>query len=177
MKITTKTGDKGFSGLYNGKRLKKSDKLFSLLGDIDELSSFLGWTKSEIVFLKKGDFEFFEGLLLKIQDDLYKIMSFVGFEFKYPKTISSLNEDDTKFLENTLSDFMDKIREIKEFVRPGKGKISSMFHFARAICRRAERSFVSICKKDKGLIELIYLNRLSDLLFVFAIFFEEKQSI
>lgn len=176
MKITTKTGDTGTSGLFNGKRLKKDDILFDLLGDIDELSAFLGWTKSEVVPGLSGSSEVgkkIEDFLDKTLDDLYKIMSFCGFEFKYPENILRISEEDILYLENVAEEFKNLVPEISGFVRPGKGRASSMFHVLRTICRRAERSFVRATNSFESGIELKYLNRLSDVFFVFALYFQK----
>lgn len=173
MKITTKTGDKGESSLYNGKRLKKSDYCMELLGEIDELSSFLGWTKSETLSEQKEKSEEIVKSIDKIQDDLYRIMGFVGFEWKYSKESLTLLETDLEFLEALSNKYMQNIPEIKEFLRPGDGRISSMFHVCRTVCRRAERSYVRARAEECSSLELRYLNRLSDLLFVFAVYFRK----
>lgn len=175
MKITTKTGDNGESGLYNGKRLKKDDNLFNLLGDIDELSSFLGWTKSELIILEKNDdLKKIINIISKILDDLYLIMSFVGFEFKYPENISKIESINLSEIENFCDNLKEKCDKISGFVRPGMGKISSLFHIVRTIARRTERSFVHAYSIHEPSLELKYLNRLSDLFFVLALYFQEK---
>ncbi len=146
MKISTKTGDKGDSGLFDGKRLRKSAPIFAALGDLDELNSFLGWARN-------GE----NPLIEKIQRDIYRIMSIVGFEMKVPKNIDALSEKDVQFLEEEI----EKIEgDLREFVLPG-----SKFDIARCVCRRAERSFVGAGLEGDC---LKYLNRLSDLLFLLA---------
>ncbi|MDX9970520.1 MAG: cob(I)yrinic acid a,c-diamide adenosyltransferase [Candidatus Gracilibacteria bacterium] len=179
MKITTKMGDGGVSGLFNGKRLKKDDNLFDLLGDIDELSAFLGWTKSELIPLcikEDCNIEKVKKFLSKTLDDLYLIMSFCGFEFRYPENVSGISEKDLSEMEILCEYFKKNIDPISGFVRPGKGKVSSSFHVLRTICRRAERSFVRAYSLKEPSLELKYLNRLSDVFFVFALYFQEEPS-
>lgn len=176
MKITTKTGDKGQTSLFGGRRVSKSDNSIDLLGEIDELQSFIGWAKSYALEEKAGG-NLVE-VLMKIEDDLYRIMSIVGFEFKVPKSIKKITEEDVNFLEKEIEDGQSAVGDLSEFVRPGQGEMSSRLHVARCVCRRVERSFVrfgdELCDKgrmpDEKLFAAIlkYLNRLSDLLFIYA---------
>lgn len=163
MKITTKTGDKGQTSLFGGRRVSKADDYIDLLGELDELQAFIGFAKCEI---KEG------GLrknLIKIEDDLYRLMSIVGFEFKVPKNIKVIDEEDVTFLEKEIEAHQSDVGELSEFVRPGGSEISARLHLARCVCRRVERSFVKFLKDETLYADILkYLNRLSDLLFIYA---------
>jgi len=162
MKIYTKTGDSGETALYGGRRVVKSDLLVETYGTVDELSSFLGLVISHIT-----DSE--QSFLIEIQRDLWKIMASL-----------SGSKDDLSFLEKQLTLFENKIDELtaklpplRRFILPGGNETSSLFHVARAVCRRAERRCVALLRANSNkllAISLIikYLNRLSDLLFTYA---------
>jgi len=166
-KIYTKTGDDGETHLYGGVGVKKNSKIIRLLGEIDELNSFLGfaWNACRDDFVKD--------VLKNVQIKLYKI----GAELAGSKEFAVNNEDIIE-----LENFIDEIfgdKEFEAFTRPGeRGEFSSRIHLCRAICRKAERSAVKFAedcdhesenrnhKKFKHILQ--YLNRLSDLLFSIA---------
>lgn len=166
-KIYTKTGDNGETHLYGGVRVKKNSKIIKLLGEIDELNSFLGfaWNACEDDFVKD--------VLKNVQIKLYKI----GAELAGSKEFAVNNKDVIE-----LESFIDKFfgdKEFDTFARPGeRGEFSSRMHLCRTICRKAERSAVKFaedcdhesenCDQKKFKYILRYLNRLSDLLFSIA---------
>jgi len=160
MKITTKKGDKGETGLFDGKRVSKGTKVIEALGDLDELQSFLGFCKNV-----KGFDEELAGLVEHLQDDIYRIMSIIGYEGKCPPSCKAISRFDVEFLEGAMDKY--DVGDLKKFVRPGVDEFSARFNVARSICRRAERAVVKLGDEEKGLPEEIvkYLNRLSDLLF------------
>lgn len=164
MKITTKTGDGGETGLFGGGRVKKNSAFMWALGDLDELNSVLGWAKREVP----------EGveLLERVQDDVYKIMSFIGSKFKWHPHIEPISELDIEFLESEVAKYEETVGGLSKFIRPGVNEAAARLHIARSVCRRAERSYVNVLEDteeslDKDMV-LKYLNRLSDLLFVMA---------
>ncbi len=169
MKITTKTGDTGKSSLFSGKRLKKDDRIFDLLGNLDELNSILGWTKAKAIsFNADAVVDVLDGL----QDNIYRMMSIVGFEFKCPQNIADFVLEDVELLEKHQKHYEQFAGEITEFVKPGENELSSRFHICRSVCRRAERSMVFyLDEKDVNPHLLMYLNRLSDLLYILAVSF------
>lgn len=133
MPIYTKTGDKGMTGLFSGKRVSKKSPIIETLGSIDELNAWLGVI----------------GGLEEIQKDLMVINSFIaGFKVKIPGS---------EWLEKEIDRMEKKLPKLRNFILP-KGQI----HLARAVCRRAERDMI------KAGFKIIYLNRLSDYLFVLA---------
>ncbi len=179
MSIATKSGDKGNSSLYDGKRLSKSSAVFDVLGQLDELHSRLG-------FSKFGDSlppELIQNIE-KAQDDIYRLMSVVGFEMKCPEHIESISKDDVEFLNKKVEDLESQIKErLSKFIRPGTTETAAKFHLVRTACRTAERKLIEYLtaehfedmQKEKPDIKysMQYLNRLSDLAFLWAYKFEE----
>ncbi|MDP2643252.1 MAG: cob(I)yrinic acid a,c-diamide adenosyltransferase [Candidatus Peregrinibacteria bacterium] len=167
MNISTKTGDKGETSLFGGQRVKKSDIFMRVLGELDELNSFLGLAKCSVSF----------DVLEKIQDDIYRIMAIVGNKFEPVLEATPVGDSDVFYLEENIENFEKICGKIDKFVMPGKDETSARLHVARSVCRRAERAFVEMldsvslegeCVKNSENI-LKYLNRLSDLLFLMAI--------
>lgn len=167
MKITTKTGDKGETSLFGGKRVSKASSFIELVGELDELQALVGWCRVSM----KGE----DALAMdKVQDDLYRMMSVVGFEFKCPSNIKMIEESDVAFLEKEMGKYEEEMDEVKKFVRPGGSELGARLHIARTVCRRVERGIVEMSEgvseegKDVAGAILKYLNRLSDFLFVLA---------
>jgi len=147
MAIYTKTGDKGKTSTFGGKRIPKSSKLIAAIGAIDELNAFLG-----IV-----------GGLTKIQANLFTINSILsGAKVELPK-------DATRELEKQIDKWEGTLPVQKNFIFYGGSRKSSLLFYARALCRRAERELVGIPNilKRKSYV-LQYINRLSDHLFMLA---------
>ncbi len=165
MPIYTRTGDKGTTALFGGKRVSKSDLQVEAYGSIDELSSFLGLTISKVSNLKSKVY------LIEIQKDLYQIMGYL-----------SGAKLDLKYLDRRVLDFEKKIDEIEKklpkltrFILPGGNELSAWFHIARVSCRKSERNvirlFESLSKPytlNPNPFIVKYLNRLSDLFFTLA---------
>jgi cob(I)alamin adenosyltransferase len=158
MKITTKKGDKGETGLFDGKRVSKGANVIDVLGELDELQSFLGLCRN----IKNADVELIEHL----QDYVYRIMSIIGYQGKCPPSCKEIGREDVEFLEVSMDKY--DVGDLKEFVRPGSDESNARFNVARSVCRRAERSVVKFHEAGGAIPEmiLVYLNRLSDLLFV-----------
>ncbi|MGI6393082.1 MAG: cob(I)yrinic acid a,c-diamide adenosyltransferase [Candidatus Izemoplasmatales bacterium] len=163
--ISTKTGDKGYSSDYSGKRHKKNDKLFEVLGTIDELSSWIGICYQAT---KKAE-------LRKIQTNLQTINSMIATSPEHPNylKLTLLNATDVAWLEANEQTLLDKVDFKKAFILPGSdsSKEGAWFDLARAVARRAERRFFAYLNLTKR-TDLdqcgSYLNRLSDLLFLMA---------
>ncbi len=175
-KITTKKGDSGNS--YFGKtKISKKSKIFYILGEFDELNSSIGVVLS---FSDKTSNNF-NKTLKNIQNKLFNI----GAEVLTCNNLSKFNKKITKkeiiYLEEKLSYFNKKLPQIDSFVLPGGSKVSSTLHIARAITRRIERNLVKIVSNtnnfrvNKNII--IYFNRLSDLFFVMARFYNFKKKV
>jgi cob(I)alamin adenosyltransferase len=155
-KITTRTGDAGETGLGDGARVSKDSTRVQALGDVDELNSALGLVLAEELP------ETVREALLEAQHDLFDL----GGELSIPGH-RMLREEQVTRLERTLESWNADLPALKEFILPGGTRAAAAAHLARAICRRAERSVVTLGRGASVSGEsLKYLNRLSDLLFV-----------
>jgi cob(I)alamin adenosyltransferase len=155
-KITTRTGDGGETGLGDGSRTGKDSPRVAVLGEVDELNSALGVLLAES--LSDEIREVIEG----IQHDLFDL----GGDLSIPGR-SSMSDAQVKRLEALLDAFNSTQPPLKEFILPGGTRAAGLAHLARAVCRRAERSLVALARSEKvGDVARMYLNRLSDLLFV-----------
>jgi cob(I)alamin adenosyltransferase len=173
MRIYTKTGDKGETGLFGGERVSKSSLRINAYGTIDELNAYIGLSVTEVNDKNvKRD-------LQKIQDQLFT----VGTDLATPDNdkTEKLNVDRTpagyfEEIESLIDQYDSKLEELKNFIIPGGSKSAALLHICRTICRRAEREVVALNEMVK--IEnniIIFLNRLSDLFFVLSRF-ENKVS-
>jgi len=155
-KIYTRTGDGGETGLGDGSRVRKDSQRVVALGEVDELNSTMGVLLAESLPDKIR--EALEG----IQHDLFDL----GGDLSIPGR-SSMSDAQVKRLEALLDGLNSALPPLKEFILPGGTRAAGLAHLARAVCRRAERSLVALARSEKvGDVALIYLNRLSDLLFV-----------
>jgi cob(I)alamin adenosyltransferase len=155
-KITTRTGDAGETGLGDGARVSKDSARVQALGDVDELNSALGLVLAEELPATVRE------ALLEAQHDLFDL----GGELSIPGH-RMLREEQVTRLERTLESWNADLPALKEFILPGGSRAAAAAHLARAVCRRAERSVVSVGRKEAVSDEARrYLNRLSDLLFV-----------
>ena len=172
MSVYTRFGDKGKTSLYGGKTVSKGDIRVEAYGNLDELNSFLG-----IVLIHLKDKEI-KDKLIKIQNDLFEIGSCVSsLSTSTHKELGIYLKKRVLEFEKEIDIVTKKLPELENFILPG-GKTGAYLHFARVIARRAERRIVALAEKERVLEEiLIYLNRLSDLLFTYArdINYKEKQ--
>lgn len=164
MKIYTKTGDKGTTALFGGKRVSKADLRIEAYGTVDELNSFLGLVRDQEVNLGRKD------IIIEIQSCLFIVGSNLATEPGNTKVkVPALTENDVEFLERQIDAMEAGLPPLKFFVLPGGHQSVSFCHVARTVCRRAER--LSIALNDQEPIADIiikYLNRLSDYLFVLS---------
>lgn len=155
-KIYTRTGDDGTTGMADGARVAKDDLLVQAIGEIDELNSQLA------VLACHTPGSFAEAIRV-IQNELFN----VGAELTLGEAI--LGQHHIEWLESSVDKLNQSLPPLKEFILPGGGLAASHCHVARAICRRAERSLVSLGKQTALNSYLqAYINRLSDYLFVLA---------
>jgi cob(I)alamin adenosyltransferase len=164
MKIYTKKGDSGKTSLIGGTRVSKSDLRIDAYGTVDELNSYIGWTRDLSVS------EAVRKLLLEIQDRLFTIGSRLAEDReKSNMKLPLLNEDDIKILEDAMDNMNNTLPEMKSFILPGGHPAVSCCHVARCVCRRAERLIVSVSENSEvDPLILKYMNRLSDYLFVLS---------
>ena len=168
MKIYTKTGDSGETGLFGGERVSKNTIRIEAYGTIDELNAFIGLTIIEVSDKSVKD------LLQKIQNWLFSI----GADLATPdneKTkklnVFRTSEEYYRYIEKEIDKYESKLDELKNFILPGGTKGAALLHVCRTITRRAERMVVALNSTVKiGNNIIIFLNRLSDLFFVLARF-------
>ena len=164
MKIYTKTGDAGETSLFGNKRVPKDSLRIEACGTVDELNSVIGLCRS----LKIG--AEIDRILAAIQNDLFAIGADIATpQDPPPSTVRRIGPTHTRRLERQIDGLDRKLPPLRNFILPGGSGPSSAAHFARTVCRRAERRCVSLARTETINPEiLVYLNRLSDLLFVIA---------
>ncbi|MEW6603779.1 MAG: cob(I)yrinic acid a,c-diamide adenosyltransferase [Thermoproteota archaeon] len=168
MKIYTKTGDKGETGLIGGKRVSKADQRIVAYGAVDELNSSIGIA---ISFLRqKKQFSDLVDVLVQVQNDLFVVGSDLA-DPTYPKLGKTprTSESMASALEPVIDRFESELAPITFFILPGGSVEASLLHQARGVARRSETGVVSLSKSEPvNPAIIVYLNRLSDLLFVSA---------
>ncbi|NJE48642.1 cob(I)yrinic acid a,c-diamide adenosyltransferase [Thermococcus sp. 9N3] len=164
MPITTKTGDKGLTGLFTGERVAKNSPIMEANGTIDELDSFIGEAKHYVP-------DEMAGILERVQVQLYDLMAELASKGKYAK----VGDNEIRWLEELTKKYEDEL-QLRAFVLPGSTIASAKLDVCRAIARRAERRVAKLYL-EVGIGEkvLVYLNRLSDLLFVMARLIEKRE--
>jgi cob(I)alamin adenosyltransferase len=166
MKLYTKTGDDGSTGLFGGKRVAKNSRRIQTIGDIDETNSAIGIARAISTLPDISD------PLLQVQNRLFE----AGADIATPIDARSgnvirLEESRITEIEAMIDKACLGLPEMKSFILPGGTQLASQLHLARSICRRAERATLSLAQNEDGNLNpfiLIYLNRLSDLLFALA---------
>ncbi|HVC09416.1 MAG TPA: cob(I)yrinic acid a,c-diamide adenosyltransferase [Elusimicrobiota bacterium] len=171
MKIYTRTGDKGETGLWGGARVPKNDRRVTAYGDVDELNCVLGAALAEIE--PQENLRDLRGELRKIQQELFVIGAMLASPPDIKKSASSrtppLDPDAVKRMEAAIDSMTAGLEPLSNFILPGGGKAGAGLHWSRAVCRRAERSAVALAAAEAVSAEIVvYLNRLSDYLFTAA---------
>jgi cob(I)alamin adenosyltransferase len=165
VKIYTKTGDRGDTRLFDGTKVRKHDDRVDAYGAIDELNAFIGAAGS---FIKDG---VLQDMLAGIQKDLFSIgaqLADPGFK-NQTRAKFNLAVERIAALEAAIDTFETELPPLRQFILSGGGQAGAMLHVARTVCRRAERQVVSLSEKiDLNSNVIVYLNRLSDFLFVMA---------
>lgn len=157
-RIYTRSGDSGQTGLADGSRIHKQDPRIEALGELDELNAAIGLVLAFDPPDEPGK------LLQGIQQQLFDL----GGELALPDS-TRLDDDDVAALEAAIDRFNAGLPPLREFILPGGPPAAAQAHFARTVCRRAERSLWRLAAREKvNSSSLAYLNRLSDLLFVVA---------
>jgi cob(I)alamin adenosyltransferase len=165
MRIYTKTGDDGSTGLFGGERVQKDSARVEAYGTVDELNSVLGVARAELGAGKLDE------LLLRIQDDLLCLGAELACVPGKESNLSSrsIGASEIEQLEQAIDEHEEKLAPLRNFILPGGSRASAALHLGRTVCRRAERRVLSASREAplRGAL-LIYLNRLADLLFVLA---------
>jgi cob(I)alamin adenosyltransferase len=165
VKIYTRTGDGGDTGLFDGTRVTKSDPRVAAYGDVDELNAWLGLVRTEVT-----DSEL-TAMLEQIQRDLFAL----GARLADPSrkiaarvAKAAVTTEDISRLEGWIDQLESELPPLRRFILAGGSRGGALLHVARTICRRAERAMVSLGQDAFEPELLVYVNRLSDLLFVMA---------
>jgi cob(I)alamin adenosyltransferase len=149
-RIYTRGGDKGETSLGDGSRVSKLDPRVAAIGDVDELNSLVGWA----------------GGLERIQNELFDLGADLSVPYAGHEDRLRITNDAIGRLEHDIEEANAALPELKSFVLPGGSERAARLFLARAVCRRAERSLLAV--PDTNPLAAVYLNRLSDLLFVLA---------
>ncbi len=171
MKIYTKTGDKGTTALFGGTRVPKHHLRIESYGTVDELNSYIGLIRDQNTdnSLKKT--------LTKIQSDLFTLGAMLATppeketlkNGKERLNINKIADNSIQFLEDEIDSMNESLPQMTHFILPGGHQTVSFCHIARCVCRRAERLSVALNEEEHiNTTILMYLNRLSDYLFVLA---------
>ena len=164
MKIYTKKGDQGTTGLIGGTRVLKSSMRIESYGTVDELNSYIGLVRDQTITVE------LKIQLIEIQDRLFTIGSSLASDpEKSTMKIPDLNDEDVAALERWMDEMNDTLPEMRSFILPGGHTTVSFCHIARCVCRRAERIIVDLSQHEfVAALVLTYLNRLSDYLFMLS---------
>jgi cob(I)alamin adenosyltransferase len=169
-RVYTRGGDSGETSLASGQRIAKDSIRIESYGTVDELNAILGLvrTANRDGSARKADRDRLDALLERIQNELFNLGSDLATlpPDRHPKQ-PVIEPRHVTFLEQTIDDLNAGLPELKSFVLPGGGWVSAFLHQARTVCRRAERHVTALARREAvGTHALVYLNRLSDLLFV-----------
>lgn len=163
MKIYTKKGDQGTTQLIGGKRVSKDSIKIEAYGTVDELNSYVGLIRDQLS--QKSEID----ELLEIQDRLFTIGSILASTSDSKMKLPEIEEMDVTRLEQWMDQMDEVLAPMTNFVLPGGHTTVSFTHIARCVCRRAERIVVELSHQEKiNPLILVYLNRLSDYLFVLS---------
>jgi cob(I)alamin adenosyltransferase len=165
MKIYTKTGDSGETSLFDNTRVSKADARVDAYGEVDEVNACLGAARAA------GVDEDVAATLEAIQKDLFAL----GARLADPSariaarvTKAAITQPDVERLEQAIDRLESELPALRKFILPGGSPAGSLLHLARTVCRRAERRVIALGADATEPIVIVYLNRLSDLLFVMA---------
>lgn len=165
MKIYTKTGDRGETGLFGGPRVRKDATRIEAYGTVDELNSVLGVARTQ---LGAGAID---TLVEAIQNDLFAVGAELATPDPAAHQTAMIGPQQIAVLEAAIDRHEEQLAPLKQFILPGGVPAAAQLHLARSVCRRAERRVVTLAHEPGETVSgdlVVYLNRLSDLLFVLA---------
>jgi cob(I)alamin adenosyltransferase len=169
-RIYTRTGDSGDTGLTGGSRVPKDDLRIDVYGTVDELNAFVGLARSSALDQTQSKDDSLARDLLRVQHQLFNLGSMLSTPPGQLKpTQPQVVPKDVDWLEQAMDRITPTLPELRSFVLPGGSSMNAILHVARAVCRRAERLCVTLRREGGcGDLEVRYLNRLSDALFVWS---------
>lgn len=168
MKIYTRTGDDGTTGLFGADRVPKTHPRIQAYGAVDETNAAIGLACAEM--RGRDDLKLAREILTRVQGELFVL----GGDLASPKTtkypVPRIDQEHVDALERDIDSLSDDLPELKHFILPGGSSTAAALHLARTTCRRAERTAIEAVEQDETISEAarLYLNRLSDLLFTLA---------
>ena len=173
MSIYTKTGDQGETGLYGGARVSKTHPRVAAYGDVDETQACMGVVRATGLPPDLDD------MCLVIQRDLFAIGARLAdpthkIATRVEKIV--INDESVAKLEKWIDKLDEEIEPLRHFILSGGPPAGAMLHLARTVCRRAERSVIALGAEEVEPVVVVYLNRLSDLLFTMARAFNHRAS-
>ena len=172
--IYTRTGDKGETGLGDGSRRMKSDARVAAMGDVDETNCAIGLALLAVRDSNDAADLAIEPMLTRIQNDLFDLgadLCLPRQPHEKPGAVLRVAPSQAQALERAIDVLNERLHPLRSFVLPGGTAAAAALHFARAVCRRAERAMVALAAiegEEVGEAALAYINRLSDYLFVAA---------
>jgi len=165
LKIYTRTGDQGETGLLGGPRVRKDSPRTEALGEVDELNAWLGLARSERLAAD------LDRLVVQIQNELFAVGAELGSPDPQAMGTRIIGDRQIQVVEQAIDTLEQKLPALRQFILPGGTKAAAVLNLARAVCRRAERRVVHLAADPAQNISpllVAYLNRLGDLLFVLA---------
>lgn len=170
MKVYTKTGDAGTTGLFGGPRVPKNDPRIDAYGTVDELNAVLGELRAELARSDAGSAgDRLDSVLDRIQHELFVLGADLATPADASADVNRVDADHVTRLEQEIDAFDEDLPELKNFILPGGSLAAARLHVARTVCRRAERLTVAAsASHDVNRTAIVYLNRLSDLFFTAA---------
>ena len=172
-KIYTKTGDKGKTALIGGTRVPKYDIRIEAYGTVDELNAYIGLIRDQAIDPHSKE------VLLEIQDRLFTLESSLAQDGRpLAHALPTLSEKDVEYLEKEIDSMNEQLPALTAFILPGGHTTVSFCHIARTVCRRAERLTIRMAEQfPADPLNIRYLNRLSDFLFVLARKFSQDKNV
>ena len=173
MKIYTKTGDAGQTGLFAGGRVSKDHARIAAYGTVDELNAFLGVARTECAETTgiQANLPTLESLLATLQNELFDLGAELATPNPAETRVPRVSEKQVAALEQAIDHYEAQLPPLKTFILPGGTRTAAALHVARTVCRQAERAVVHLANLPDEHVSpqvIVYLNRLSDLLFVLA---------
>jgi cob(I)alamin adenosyltransferase len=163
MRIYTRTGDDGTTGLYGGARVSKASERVDVYGTVDELNAALGWARAAGLPAEV------DTVLAAAQEGCFRIGAFLASAPGKDPGIARVTDADITGFERAIDRLEEGLAPLKTFVLPGGAEGAARLHLARTVCRRAERALVALAAREPvDPLHVRWLNRLSDLLFVQA---------
>jgi cob(I)alamin adenosyltransferase len=178
-KIYTRTGDRGETGLADGRRVSKDSARIWAYGTVDELNSAIGLARAFNAKSKTASSARLDHILAQIQNDLFDLGAELATSAENFQTgMPGIKKQQTTRLEQLMDDLNAELGPLQEFIPPGGCQTAAALHLTRTVCRRAERFCVRLARAEKiGEQVMPYLNRLSDALFVLARWANKKQGV